>query len=69
MSNVIDNIMGRMEEKAHKSQDYHVSVWKNHIIELHRLISDNEGGMSWARYEELKKELLSYAEASWKGEK
>lgn len=66
--NVIDNIYGRMEEKARKNKDYHVKIWEEHIGQLVRMVHpEKEGGLTYERWLELKAELMGYAEASWSG--
>ena len=68
MANVIDSIQESMEAKGRADKDYHVKAWRSHNSQLYRLISSNEGGLTYERCLELIAELEGYASASWNGE-
>ena len=63
----MQSIYESMSKKAKADKAYHLSVWNSHIMELSRLTSTKEGGLSWSRYLEMKTELLAAAELSWSG--
>ena len=63
--NILDEMQEKSEAKAVKDKDYHIQVWESHIMELAKLTGHREGEMSWDRYQEIKEELIGYAEARW----